>query len=106
MTAWAVDARCWRHENCVALELGTPYAAVHKGQIEWNLKWLDRREHELARVSDRGPHTLRPFGHEPLERLQKQNDGNNLGEHRTGLPSEAELGQKPHEAKEKLARRG
>ena len=28
-------------KNCVALGLGTPHAAVHKGQIERNLKWLD-----------------------------------------------------------------
>jgi hypothetical protein len=26
-------------KNCVALELGTPHAAMHIGQIEWNLKW-------------------------------------------------------------------
>ena len=47
LAAWAVDASWRRYENFVARGLGIPHAAVHRGQIDMNLKWLDKHKREL-----------------------------------------------------------
>jgi predicted nuclease of restriction endonuclease-like (RecB) superfamily len=93
----------------IELKLGR-FKAVHKGQMELYLKWLDQHERQAGEEAPIGLILCAESSREQVELLQMHKDGITVAEYWTELPPKAELEQHLHqallEARERLARRG
>ncbi len=93
----------------IELKLGR-FKAVHKGQMELYLKWLDKHERQEGEEAPIGLILCAESSREQVELLQMHKDGITVAEYWTELPPKAELEAQLHaallDARERLAWRG